>query len=84
MLNVHLVDRNSLSEDCTVLDLLIQTHIRPTASQVLKLIKQHALRVNEEKVELNRLDLRHYRPLADCVLLIRAGKKEYHTIVLTN
>lgn len=82
MLNVHHVASSSLPPDATVLDLVRQTGIRPSTSQAIKLVKQQALRVNEQKVEMHRLELRHYRPLAGALLVIRAGKKEYHTIIL--
>ena len=82
MLNVHRVDRASVSQELSVLELLRRLGIRPSTSQGLKLVKQQALRVNEAKVDLARLELRHYPPLAETVWVIRAGKKEYHAVLL--
>lgn len=82
MLNCVRIDKSSLGHSTNIYDLLKQAGIRPSISKIDKLAKMGGLRLNDSKVDPSKLELENYPLLADCLYVVKSGKKEYHTIIL--
>ena len=83
MPNTITMSRSKYTESSNVLELLKDAHIRPSLTQVSKLAKAGSLKLNDQKVEMDKLKLSDYELLADSILVVKSGKKEYHTLILS-
>lgn len=82
MLNCVRVDKSSLPPTANVYDLLKMAGIRPSISKIDKLAKMGGLKLNDQKVNPARLELKDYPRLGDCLYVVKSGKKEYFSIIL--
>ena len=82
MLNCVRIKRSDLGPSTNIYDLLKLASIRPSISKIDKLAKMGALRLNEAKVNPSKLELAEYPAIADTLLVVKSGKKEYFTILL--
>lgn len=73
------IEKNKLS--LNIVDLLVETKILPTKSEVRRLIKQGGLSINDKKVDDPNLFLSD-NDFIDGTVLIRRGKKTYNQLVL--
>lgn len=73
------IEKNKLS--LNIVDLLVETKIITTKSEVRRLIKQGGLSINDKKVEDFNLVLSE-GDFIDGTVLIRRGKKTYNQLVL--
>jgi tyrosyl-tRNA synthetase len=73
------IEKSKLS--LNIVDLLVDTNILPTKSEVRRLIKQGGLSINDKKVEDPNL-LLNDDDFIDGTVLIRRGKKTYNQLVL--
>ena len=73
------IEKNKLS--LNIVDLLVETKILPSKSEVRRLIKQGGLSINDNKVEDPNLVLSE-SDFVDGTVLIRRGKKTYNQLVL--
>ena len=51
-------------------------------TQARNLVKQGSLRVNDCKVELDKTKFSDYQIIADCLYIIKTGKKDFYSILL--
>ena len=84
MLNtVKLSRTQDWSPERNVFEVLKQAQIRESVSKLVKVAKQGALRINNLKVEDQggKVNCKHFELIADCLWVVRSGKKEYHAIL---
>lgn len=66
---------------CSIADLLVNTEILPSKSEVRRLIQQGGLTVNDEKItDVNTIITEEY--FKDGSMMIRRGKKKYNRILI--
>ena len=76
------IEKSTLNSHKNIYELLKEAGIRPSISKLDKLSKLGGLRINGVKVDPSKLALVDYPPIANCLYIIKSGKKEYHSLFL--
>ncbi|MBW3624766.1 MAG: tyrosine--tRNA ligase [Armatimonadetes bacterium] len=75
------VPASAVAEGIPVVELVVQTGLRPSRNEARRLIQQGGLRVNDERVDTLDAVLGN-ADFPDGTALLRAGKKSYHRVVV--
>ncbi len=75
------VELSSLEAGILLADLMLNTGLSASKSAARRLIEQGAVRLNDERVSDTAYQV-SLRDFNDSILLVRAGKKKFHRVVL--
>ena len=81
-LNFQEIDKKRFEESEDILSYLVDVGILKSYSQGKKMCKLNSISINGKKVSLNSVGCENYKPLGNCLLVIKTSKKDFYSIFL--